>query len=160
MDGYPPETVKYSGVLAASARGKQPSEPSAYEGSKRLLTSTTRGRMRTATAGSGLLSGREGGEVYSYEIDIRKLTTWSRNSRWICSSALYDLYPEGKLMQSKGHPIVTDWLGSLRSNSEGIGLAYFPYGEERTHRSGSPRSFTTTPSTQIPRVTEDGVSAV
>ena len=43
-----------------------------------------------------------------------------------------NVYFGGKLMRSAGVTVVTDRLGSVRANSNGERMSYFPYGEERT----------------------------
>src|ERR1017187_9957814 len=43
-----------------------------------------------------------------------------------------NVYFGGKLMRSGGVTVVTDRLGSVRANSNGERMSYFPYGEERT----------------------------
>jgi RHS repeat-associated protein len=43
-----------------------------------------------------------------------------------------NLYFGEKLMRSAGATVVTDRLGSVRANSNGERMNYFPYGEERT----------------------------
>jgi hypothetical protein len=43
-----------------------------------------------------------------------------------------NVYFGGKLMRSAGVTAVTDRLGSVRANSNGERVSYFPYGEERT----------------------------
>jgi len=72
--------------------------------------------------------------VYFYGIDGSKLTTLTCDSYLNCSSAAYNVYFGGKLVQSKGNTVVTDRLGSVRwSSLNGVtGYVYFPYGEERT----------------------------
>lgn len=42
-----------------------------------------------------------------------------------------NVYFAGKLVKSKGLPVVTDRLGSVRANAAAERFAYYPYGEER-----------------------------
>jgi RHS repeat-associated protein len=75
-------------------------------------------------------------EFYFYGIDGQKVMTLG------CSfySGAYNCYPRfdihfgRKLLQSKGNPVVTDRLGSVRWNYYNT-VAYYPWGEERTSTS-------------------------
>jgi hypothetical protein len=40
-------------------------------------------------------------------------------------------YFAGKMLSEKGVYIATDRLGSVRGDSSGVSLSYFPWGEER-----------------------------
>jgi RHS repeat-associated protein len=54
----------------------------------------------------------------------------------------YDVYFGGKLAMSKGLPVVTDRLGSVRTNSVEQ-MRYYPYGEERTSTADGREKFGT-----------------
>lgn len=75
-------------------------------------------------------------EIYVYGIDGKKLTTLNCYANLItCFGPQYNVYFKGKLVISKGIPVVTDRTGSVRWN-QGSGMpmysSYYPYGEERT----------------------------
>jgi len=54
-----------------------------------------------------------------------------------------NVYFGGKLMRSAGVTVVTDRLGSVRANSNGERMSYFPYGEERTSTADGREKFGT-----------------
>jgi RHS repeat-associated protein len=53
------------------------------------------------------------------------------------------LYFGGKLVKSDGAVVVTDRLGSVRANSSGERMSYYPYGEERTSTANGREKFGT-----------------
>ena len=55
----------------------------------------------------------------------------------------YNVYFGGKLVKSKGVVVVTDRLGSVRANSNGELMSYYPYGEERTSTADNREKFGT-----------------
>ena len=74
-------------------------------------------------------------EFYYYGIGGQKLVTLpclNSESGRTCSGAQYNVYFGGKLVKSKGVVVATDRLGSVRANSAGDRMTYFPYGEERS----------------------------
>jgi len=87
-------------------------------------------------------------EIYFYGITGQRLATFSctwswswisgSNQQYVAPSFFtyqvksWNVYFGGKLMRSAGKTIVTDRLGSVRANSGGERMQYFPYGEERT----------------------------
>jgi RHS repeat-associated protein len=50
----------------------------------------------------------------------------------LCFISGQNVYFGKKLLVSNGVNVVTDWLGSVRANTQGESMAYYPYGEERT----------------------------
>jgi hypothetical protein len=54
-----------------------------------------------------------------------------------------NVYFGGKLMRSAGVTVVTDRLGSVRANSNGERMRYFPYGDERTSMADGREKFGT-----------------
>jgi len=75
-------------------------------------------------------------EFYFYGIDGQKVMTLEC---FLYSGAYYcypqfDIHFGRKLLQSKGNPVVTDRLGSVRWNYYNT-VAYYPWGEERTSTS-------------------------
>ncbi|SPF54400.1 hypothetical protein SBA4_6360001 [Candidatus Sulfopaludibacter sp. SbA4] len=87
-------------------------------------------------------------EIYFYGITGQRLATFSctwswswiagSNQQYVAPAFFYyqvkswNVYFGSKLMRSSGKTIVTDRLGSVRANSGGERMQYFPYGEERT----------------------------
>ena len=74
-------------------------------------------------------------EYYFYGIGGQKLVTQvcqTTESGWGCGDRQYNVYFGGKLVKSKGVVVVTDRLGSVRANSNGERMSYYPYGEEKT----------------------------
>jgi RHS repeat-associated protein len=74
-------------------------------------------------------------EFYFYGIGGQKLVTQaclSQESGLGCTAPQYNVYFGGKLVKSKGVVVVTDRLGSVRANSLGERMSYYPYGEEKT----------------------------
>ncbi len=74
-------------------------------------------------------------EYYFYGIGGQKLVTQvcqTTESGWGCGDRKYNVYFGGKLVASKGVVVVTDRLGSVRANSAGERMSYYPYGEEKT----------------------------
>ena len=55
----------------------------------------------------------------------------------------YNVYFGGKLVKSKGVVVVTDRLGSVRANSNGERMTYYPYGEEKTSTADGREKFGT-----------------
>ena len=51
------------------------------------------------------------------------------SSCWVTGQ---NLYFKGKMLVSNGVGVVTDRLGSVRGNTQGERMSYYPYGEERT----------------------------
>ena len=73
-------------------------------------------------------------EVYFYGVTGQKLETYSGAYTGVPGYIALEginVYFGGKLLQSKGVWVATDRLGSVRANSNGQALSYFPYGEER-----------------------------
>jgi RHS repeat-associated protein len=79
-------------------------------------------------------------ELYFYGITGQKLTTFQCGyndqtggiGQFWYQVKSRNVYFGGKLMRSAGVTVVTDRLGSVRANSNGERMSYFPYGEERT----------------------------
>ncbi|SPF39432.1 hypothetical protein SBA4_2340002 [Candidatus Sulfopaludibacter sp. SbA4] len=85
-------------------------------------------------------------EIYFYGIAGQRLATFTCSYYWSYSQYYQAILPQyvgyqvkswnvyfgSKLMRSAGKTIVTDRLGSVRANSGGERMQYFPYGEERT----------------------------
>ena len=80
-------------------------------------------------------------EIYFYGISGQKLATKTCTSTG-CPIA-YNVYFGGKLVKSKGVVVVTDRLGSVRANSNGETMRYYPYGEERTATADNREKFGT-----------------
>jgi len=55
----------------------------------------------------------------------------------------YNVYFGGKLVKSKGLVVAADRLGSVRANSNGERMSYYPYGEERTSTADDREKFGT-----------------
>src|SRR6516164_576024 len=70
-----------------------------------------------------------GYELYFYGIGGQKLVTATCTPGCARSN---NVYFGGKLVKSKGVVVATDRLGSVRANSSGESMRYYPYGEERT----------------------------
>jgi YD repeat-containing protein len=72
-------------------------------------------------------------EIYFYGATGQKLETYSCINNGTVSSTLegINIYFGRKLLQAKGVWVATDKLGSVRANSNGQAMSYFPYGEER-----------------------------
>jgi RHS repeat-associated protein len=100
-------------------------------------------------------AGSPGFEVYFYGIGGQKLMTkqcWvDQNGFPHCpggnggnSGDYFNTYFGGKLVKSKNTVVVaTDRLGSVRANSSGDQLGYYPYGEERTSTADGREKFGT-----------------
>ena len=58
-------------------------------------------------------------------------------------TAKYNVYFGGKLVKSNGAVVATDRLGSVRANSTGERMTYYPYGEERTSTADGREKFGT-----------------
>ena len=74
-------------------------------------------------------------EYYFYGIGGQKLATMvcvGPEDGSGCGVTQYNVYFGGKLVKSKGVVVVTDRLGSVRANSNGERMTYYPYGEEKT----------------------------
>jgi len=75
-------------------------------------------------------------EIYFYGITGQRLATFSCTGNNLGTLNYqvksWNVYFGSKLMRSAGKTIVTDRLGSVRANSGGERMQYFPYGEERT----------------------------
>jgi RHS repeat-associated protein len=83
-------------------------------------------------------------EFYFYGIDGQKVMTLlcgSSGGVYGCSPQ-FDIHFGRKLLQSKGTPVVTDRLGSVRWNYYNT-IAYYPWGEERTSTSNDYDKFGT-----------------
>jgi RHS repeat-associated protein len=71
--------------------------------------------------------------IHFYSITGQRLGTYTLSSSGTYFSATsLNLYFGGKLMRSAGVTVATDRLGSVRGNSSGERMAYWPYGQERT----------------------------
>jgi RHS repeat-associated protein len=88
--------------------------------------------------GKRVIKRKAGGtaELYFYGVNGQKLATYACTASGqfgalTCGSPAYHVYFKGKLVKSGSQVVVTDRLGSVRANSGGESLAYFPYGEER-----------------------------
>jgi RHS repeat-associated protein len=84
-------------------------------------------------------------EIYFYGATGQKLETYS-GSYWSGPSSSLEginIYFGGKLLQSKGVWVATDRLGSVRANSNGEAMSYWPYGEERTTTANGREKFAT-----------------
>ena len=90
-------------------------------------------------------------EIYFYGITGQKLATYTcnyadqtgGNGSFFITVKSRNLYFGGKLMRSAGVTVVTDRLGSVRANSNGDRMSYFPYGEERTSTADGREKFGT-----------------
>ncbi len=85
-------------------------------------------------------------EYYFYGIGGQKLVTQvcqTTESGWGCGDRQYNVYFGGKLVKSKGVVVVTDRLGSVRANSNGERMSYYPYGEEKTTTADGREKFAT-----------------
>jgi RHS repeat-associated protein len=71
-------------------------------------------------------------EFYFYGIGGQRLVTVGCSSATACSVEGQNVYFKGKLLVSNGVTVVTDRLGSVRGNTQGERMSYYPYGEERT----------------------------
>lgn len=103
-------------------------------------------RVKKAKPNAELMSQEE---YTFYGIGGQKLVTLAclegsgDNGGWGCSSRQYNVYFGGKLLASKGAVVVTDRLGSVRTNSAGERMSYYPYGEERTSTADGREKFGT-----------------
>ncbi len=85
-------------------------------------------------------------EYYFYGISGQKLVTQvcqTTESGWGCGDRQYNVYFGGKLVKSKGVVVVTERLGSVRANSNGERMSYYPYGEEKTSTADGREKFGT-----------------
>ena len=90
-------------------------------------------------------------EIYFYGLTGKKLVTFQcgyndqtgGNGVFWYQVESRNLYFGGKLMRSAGVTVVTDRLGSVRANSNGERMSYFPYGEERTSTTDGREKFGT-----------------
>jgi RHS repeat-associated protein len=84
-------------------------------------------------------------EFYFYGVNGQKLVTLpcTNGDNFSCGAPVYNVYFGGKLVVSKGVTVVTDRLGSVRANTNGDRMAYFPYGEERTNTPDNREKFGT-----------------
>src|SRR6202040_4070459 len=57
---------------------------------------------------------------------------YNLDQTWGCSAAKPNVYFGGKLIQVNRVLVATDRLGSVRANSSGERMSYYPYGEEKT----------------------------
>jgi YD repeat-containing protein len=87
-------------------------------------------------------------ELYFYGASGQKLATFA--TYYVCGTTCvlnattsYNVYFGGKLVKSKGVVVVTDRLGSVRANSNGETMRYYPYGEERTTTADNREKFGT-----------------
>jgi RHS repeat-associated protein len=84
-------------------------------------------------------------EIYFYGATGQKLETYS-GSYWsgpYSSLEGINIYFGSKLLQSKGVWVATDRQGSVRANSNGEAMSYWPYGEERTNTANGREKFAT-----------------
>jgi RHS repeat-associated protein len=87
-------------------------------------------------------------ELYFYGIGGQKLATFAKYYECAPTCGLkdalwYNVYFGGKLVKSKGVVVATDRLGSVRANSNGERMSYYPYGEERTSTADNREKFGT-----------------
>jgi RHS repeat-associated protein len=86
-------------------------------------------------------------EFYFYGIGGQKLVTLpcvtGENGLGCPAGPQYNVYFGGKLVKSKGVVVVTDRLGSVRANSNGERMSYYPYGEEKTSTADGREKFGT-----------------
>jgi RHS repeat-associated protein len=85
-------------------------------------------------------------EIYFYGATGQKLETYSGAYTGVpgyCTLEGINIYFGGKLLQSKGVWVATDRLGSVRANSNGEAMSYWPYGEERTTTTNGREKFAT-----------------
>jgi RHS repeat-associated protein len=90
-------------------------------------------------------------EIYFYGITGQRLVTYQcgyndqtgGNGQFWYQVKSRNVYFGGKLMRSGGVTVVTDRLGSVRANSNGERMSYFPYGEERTSTTDGREKFGT-----------------
>jgi RHS repeat-associated protein len=75
-------------------------------------------------------------EIAMYGLGGQRLVTvgcsYGSDARPICGVTGNNVYFAGKLVVSKGVPVTTDRLGTVRANANSEQFAYYPYGEERT----------------------------
>jgi RHS repeat-associated protein len=107
-----------------------------------MAGSSSAGRTsRTRSVGTKI-----SGEEYARLEAGQKLETYT--SSWgsggfASGLAGINIYFGGKLLQSKGVWVATDRLGSVRANSNGESMSYWPYGEERTNTANDREKFGT-----------------
>ena len=86
-------------------------------------------------------------EFYFYGIGGQKLVTLpcvnGANGLGCPAGRQYNVYFGGKLVKSKGVVVATDRLGSVRANSNGERMSYYPYGEEKTSTADGREKFGT-----------------
>ncbi len=90
-------------------------------------------------------------EIYFYGITGQRLATFQcgyhdqtgGNGQFWYQVENRNLYFGQKLMRSAGVTVVTDRVGSVRANSNGDRMNYFPYGEERTSTADGREKFGT-----------------
>jgi RHS repeat-associated protein len=86
-------------------------------------------------------------EFYFYGIGGQKLVTLAcqdgENGLGCPTGPQYNVYFGGRLVKSKGVMVVTDRLGSVRANSNGERMSYYPYGEEKTSTADGREKFGT-----------------
>jgi RHS repeat-associated protein len=85
-------------------------------------------------------------EYYFYGVGGQKvltLTCQQGDLGMLCDPPKYNVYFGGKLVVSKGLAVVTDRLGSVRTNGVGEQMKYYPYGEERTSTADGREKFGT-----------------
>jgi RHS repeat-associated protein len=86
-------------------------------------------------------------EFYFYGVGGQKLVTLAcvmgDNGLGCPGGNQYNVYFGGKLVKSKGLVVAADRLGSVRANSNGERMSYYPYGEERTSTADDREKFGT-----------------
>ena len=113
-----------------------------YDVENRMITGSA-GTYVYDHAGKRVKEGDETSwEYYFYGVGGQKLVTEACTAAG-CGAPQYNVYFGGKLVQSKGVVVVTDRLGSVRANTAGEQMRYYPYGEERTSTADGREKFGT-----------------
>ena len=112
----------------------------ALDGSSYLYDPSGKRVMKIATNNTRTL--------YFYGITGQKLVTYTcipdgSGNITSCGYPATNVYFGGKLMRSNGVTVATDRLGSVRGNSTGERMSYYPYGEERTSTADGREKFGT-----------------
>jgi RHS repeat-associated protein/uncharacterized repeat protein (TIGR01451 family) len=112
-----------------------------YDGSGKRVFAKTPGNGTTVATACEIYFYAGGQRVVTYQCGYNDQT--GGNGAFWYQVKSRNLYFGGKLMRSAGVTVVTDRLGSVRANSNGERMNYFPYGEERTSTADGREKFGT-----------------
>ena len=142
--GFDPATNRQNG-LTYDANGNVGT--GAYDVENRVITDAS-GSYSYDPSGKRVKKGNGVAfEFYFYGIGGQKLVTLpcvsTENGLGCPVGNQYNVYFGGRLVKSKGVAVATDRLGSVRANSNGEKMSFYPYGEERTSTADGREKFAT-----------------